>query len=423
MADPDKHAYLSASGASRWTACSGAPALEAQAPDDRTDYSDGGTAAHELASTALTTHRTAAEARDGLIQHHGATRADYPDDMVAFVQEYVDYCNALPGSQTYVEKRVSFDQWVPGGFGTADHTKIDGEVAYVTDLKYGLGVPVNAVWNPQLMIYALGVLQDIDLFGEVQHLVLTIHQPRLESVTTFEIDRDELVAWAEDELAPAAARAMAPDAPRIPGTKQCQFCKARAICPELFTAANADPESYLPGVDPRAPSESVVRSKIDAMTPDQVAQALDRVDLVAMWVSGIRKYGRARLTADAAAIPGWRLDPGNRQRAWDDEDAVRLKLKRALGSAVAAPPKLISVAQAEKLLPAGHKILAQHVTVKRGEPRLVRSDTTEIDPDEFDGVDEVPGDGSGLTFDDSPDPQSDSVPVDSGPDADDFLSI
>lgn len=44
-----KHATLSASGASRWLACTPSARLEEYFPESQSEYADEGTAAHELA--------------------------------------------------------------------------------------------------------------------------------------------------------------------------------------------------------------------------------------------------------------------------------------------------------------------------------------------------------------------------------------
>jgi len=43
-----KHAFLSASGASRWLACTPSAQLEQQFPATTSEYAEEGTAAHEL---------------------------------------------------------------------------------------------------------------------------------------------------------------------------------------------------------------------------------------------------------------------------------------------------------------------------------------------------------------------------------------
>ena len=67
--------------------------------------------------------------------------------MAGYVQEYVDYIKSIGGYQEY-EQEVSYDDWVPGGFGTADAIVTKDDTLFVIDLKYGKGVPVHAEENP-----------------------------------------------------------------------------------------------------------------------------------------------------------------------------------------------------------------------------------------------------------------------------------
>jgi hypothetical protein len=81
-----------------------------------------------------------------------------------------------------------------GAQGTADAVIVAGSRLHVIDLKYGRGVRVDAERNPQLILYALAALDTLDPLGEVTDVMLTIHQPRLEHVSSWEATADELRA-------------------------------------------------------------------------------------------------------------------------------------------------------------------------------------------------------------------------------------
>lgn len=59
----------------------------------------------------------------------------------------------------------------------------------IIDLKYGKGVPVDAYLNPQLMLYALGAVDKYDIIYEFETVRMTIIQPRLDNISTFEIEK------------------------------------------------------------------------------------------------------------------------------------------------------------------------------------------------------------------------------------------
>lgn len=146
-------------------------------------------------------------------------------------------------SNVYAEMRLSLDQWIPGGFGTADAVKVwrdtdrpgvDNIVKIaVVDYKYGRGVRVSAQENEQLMLYGLAAC---DLFlnskrHEHQETPVELHivQPRMNWVDKVDVTAGELWEFGGD-VANAAAEAIDPLAELVPGEKQCRWCRARAVC-------------------------------------------------------------------------------------------------------------------------------------------------------------------------------------------------
>src|SRR5699024_1372509 len=68
-------------------------------------------------------------------------------------------------------------------------------------------VPVSAYQNPQLMLYALGAYDLYDIAYGFEKVRMTIVQPRLDNVSTFEIETEELLYWADNYVAPRAQQA------------------------------------------------------------------------------------------------------------------------------------------------------------------------------------------------------------------------
>ena len=197
------HAKLSPSSAHRWLHCPGSVTLEADLVDEGSEFAREGTAAHTLAEMALA---------DGFnIRELIGTQVEGVDvtaDMVGHVEDYVDYVRNVEasthGARLLVEQRVEFTAWVPDGFGTSDAIVVGDGLCHVIDLKFGQGVKVNAHRNEQAMMYALGVWQTYGALYEIDTFVLHIHQPRLDHVSEFTITVDDLLAWANQTVAPAA---------------------------------------------------------------------------------------------------------------------------------------------------------------------------------------------------------------------------
>lgn len=330
------HAKLSASGAHRWMACPGSVKAEEGLPDKSSPFAEEGTLAHDIAERALR------------LGFNCDTLCDRPDlaHIAEPAQVYVDYVRALPGKHRFIETRVSFDEWVSGGFGTADAIVIDEETStlHIADLKFGKGVRVDAERNPQAMLYALGAYSAFSFLHEIERIKIAIVQPRIDNISEWEIGVHDLLKWGEIARA-AAEETQSPKAKRVPGEKQCRFCKAKATCPALIKLTEQtllmDFEEH---DDPVAPNK---------LTDEQLAAALAARPVVEAWLNAVETLVKQRLSS-GDAFPGWKLVEGRANRAWIDEEAAAETLERVIGDR-AFTRKLISPSQAEKALGKAHK--------------------------------------------------------------------
>ena len=55
-------------------------------------------------------------------------------EMADYAQTYIDYVRTIGGIQEY-EQKVSYSDWVPGGFGTADVIATVDDTLFVIDLN------------------------------------------------------------------------------------------------------------------------------------------------------------------------------------------------------------------------------------------------------------------------------------------------
>jgi hypothetical protein len=89
------------------------------------------------------------------------------------------------------------------------------------------------------------------------------------------------------------------------------------------------------------------------MTPEMIAQVLDREDDIKAWLKAVRDYATNMLhSGNPTAIPGWKLVASTKQgnREWADEKAADTLLANKLSANVRWVKHLISPAQAEKLI-------------------------------------------------------------------------
>jgi hypothetical protein len=339
------HAKLSASGAHRWIACPGSVKAEEGIPEQTSSFAEEGTLAHSVAEALLT----------------GKTAPEF--DFLEPVQQYVDYVRLVShGNELFVETRVDFSPWAPDGFGTADAITIDPitGIIHIIDLKFGKGLRVDAEHNPQGMLYALGVLNDFEwALDGITKVMLHIHQPRLDHVSVWEVSIDDLRAWGE-YVKERAALALTDDAPRIPGEKQCQWCKAKATCPALAKLVQGTIIEDFDGL------ENPI-----AMTDEQIRTALENKRLILSWFDAIEAHVTKRLN-DGTGFAGFKLVEGRSLRQWRDTDEAGDKLVSLLGEDKAYERSVLSPAKAEKAL--GKKNFAKVsdlITIPPGKPTLV----------------------------------------------------
>jgi hypothetical protein len=318
------HAKLSPSGAHRWMACSGSVGLEAPFPDSSSVYAAEGTVAHDVAAQCLIDDRDPASFIGDVMEVDGFTftvdkaMADYVADYVKLVRDLAK------GKTLYAESKVPIDHLTgeEGATGTSDAVIIDvaDRNLSIVDLKYGMGVTVDATDNPQLMMYALGAFEMYNVLCDFDTVSMYIHMPRLNYVAECHMSTEDLLKFADDVRA-AADKVRWEEPTFLPGEKQCRFCKAKATCPALraevteIVGGSATVDEFLPDVP-------------DMQTGDNyLSMAMAKVGLVEDWCKGVRAEVERRLLA-GQTVDGFKLVEGRKgNRKWSNEAEVEALLK------------------------------------------------------------------------------------------------
>lgn len=320
---PGKHAYLSASAAARWGNCPGSAHLATLFPESHSLAASEGTLAHELAELMIGEKDLGdLPARvDKFYQEH----PDLPGNfkvMKSIIEPYVDFVRAEfmktkkedGATVLSTEERVDFSEYVPEGFGTSDVIIVGDNKIEVIDLKYGKGVAVSAENNPQIRLYALGAIAAYDLVYDFHNVEMVIYQPRLDSVTSEIMSVEDLKAWAEEFIKPAAQEAMSDNPSYHPG-EWCQshFCPAAGSC-----RARAE---YFLALERHAGKEPGL------LTDEELADCLTRVDALGDFSKRLGEYCLNEALS-GHAIPGWKIVEGRSVRKYTDEDQVAEVLKK-----------------------------------------------------------------------------------------------
>jgi len=336
-----KHAKLSASGSSKWLNCPGSVEAESKIPNKQSVYAEEGTLAHELADICLKKQLEAKKYIGYDVLYAPEKSGIITEEMAKFVQEYIDYVLAheTKNSQLYTEDRVDFSNIVPDGFGTMDAAILDYDtgICHIFDLKYGRGVEVSAVENTQAQLYALGFYNELKCLDIIKSFKIHIVQPRIFNYSSWEITLDDLVKFGE-YASKKANEALAPNAPRTPGEKQCKWCNAKATCPALKKHTE---ETILKSFDDL--NKDIMFNELN---DEQLKLILDNKNLIEDFLKSVEQYIYDRVL-NGEKFEGYKLVEGRSNRKWVD-DAEEI-LKNKLGED-AYEKKLIGITAAGKKL-------------------------------------------------------------------------
>lgn len=336
---------LSPSKAKQWLACPPSARLSAKFSErfgeQSSEYAAEGTKAHAVAELKL--RLELGEINKFNYEAQRKALGEIPADMDRYTDTYMDTvleryyaCKKVcPDARLFVEQRLDMSEWIPGCFGTADACVVSDTILEVLDLKYGKGVPVDAVENPQARCYGLGAVHEFGDLYSFTHVRNTIVQPRLDSITEEVLTREQLLAWGAF-VKPIAELAYKGEGGFSPG-ENCRFCAAKAVCKarayqsfDLLAACLDTPD----------------------VLPDEAIPGILRVaDTCEQWLKDVKAYALNQALL-GQEWPGYKLVKGKRpSRAFrNDEEAEEQLIRAGYTPEQYQVTRMKTVAEIEKLM-------------------------------------------------------------------------
>lgn len=376
------HSIFSASGSYGWINCSGYVLANLGLPDDAGEDAATGTVAHALAERWLKTGRKPIELLDKIEVIANQVGDEFwikmDEQMFDHVWEYVRRCQEDDiNGDAYTEQRVDFSRLTPIPFqqGTADRFTIQDHTLIFRDLKFGKGVRVFAEWNPQVILYALGVIFEWDWAYDIQDVIICVDQPRLDHFDEWHTTKAELLEYS-GFIKERAFAAWIPDAPRTPTEAGCRFCKAKKTCAayaawiEKIPDALADDtfddlDAPITGREMVSAAEALVSGNAMKRTLrpayDLSTEALGKMlkfrSMIESYFTEVYEEAKRRVDVLGETIEGWQLKQGSaRRRVTNERDAVARLVEYGLSKPDLYTKKLASVPTLEtKLRAAGYK--------------------------------------------------------------------
>ena len=214
------------------------------------------------------------------------------------------------------------------------------------------------------MLYALGALRKYDTLYDIEKVKITILQPRINNISTWETSVEELLKWANEELKPRAQLAFKGEGELVAGD-WCKFCSVKNRCRALY-----EEQLKVAKYEFQDP---------ELLTDEEISDVLKRAPQFIEWVNSVTEYAQKRAIEHNKIWPGFKLVAGVSRRKWADEetvtDAIFSRIPAATEDQIFTT-KLKSFTDIEKTF--GKKFVAEtlsDVIIKpQGKPTLVPED-------------------------------------------------
>ena len=206
-----------------------------------------------------------------------------------------------------------------------------------------------------MMLYALGALEIFDDIYDIDTVRMTIFQPRKSNVSVYEMEKADLLEWADTDLTQKAKLAYEGQGNFHCG-EWCRFCKAKAECRER-AAANLELARY----DFQTPA---------LLDDEEIADILGKVDALTAWASDVKEYALQQAIS-GKDWNGWKLVEGRSNRKYTNDAVVAATVENAGFDPYER--KVLGITAMQKLLGKSRfeELLAPYIEKPQGKPTLV----------------------------------------------------
>lgn len=346
-----QHAKLSPSSSSRWLTCTASVNACLKYENTTNDAADWGTTVHEIGELLLKNLPIPANVNGMKVD----------TEMLRCAEDYVDYCRTLidKNSVQLIEEKFNLSFIAPETFGTCDFCILNGTHLDIVDLKTGHGI-VSAEKNPQLMLYALGAIHDLEDLYEIKTVTLHIMQSRAGHISSWDVSVEDLFAF-EEFAVKQATRILENDVSFNPENKACQWCAHKANC----TALQGHIEEVIKG---KFDNIEDIDGKADTINMAHIKRVLDNAELIISFIKAVQDIALEKLQA-GVEIEGYKIVAGKSSRKWRDEEEVAEYLKRKISAKDLWVKNMIPMTQILKMLPKD-KGLLELLVKPDGKPQI-----------------------------------------------------
>ncbi len=299
-------------------------------PKPSNEHADRGTLLHNVIAELLEFDKKPEQCIGATYKDQVLTQ-ELIDEKIIPALAALDEIDPEKRMEYMVETRVGFGDFLPDVFGSTDLLGRRDNRAFVIDWKFGDGVVVDAVENPQLLFYAAAAMRTEAakwVFEGADEIECIIVQPPMIKrwVTTFERVRE-----FEQELLYAVRLSSWPEPPMQTGD-HCRWCAAKPICPQMTGAV-----------------ERALKVQLVNLPAEQISQQLQQADAIEDYLRDLRALA-FQMLENGHPVPGYKLVAKRATRQWVDEAKIEAWVDANAIEGAYEPVKIKSPAQLEKTL-------------------------------------------------------------------------